>query len=302
MGLTIAQAKQSVQSKDPLLAGVMQTFVDNAPILEYLPFSNQIGQTISWVRELALPTSAFRAIDESYGFTGVNGTTERKTEDLKILGTKCNVDRAVVKMLGTEPIQTQHRMQIKSVARTFSENFFIGDGTNNSFTGLEARIASGQKIAMADDGAAFTLEALDEALIKCKGTGKIIWVPQETFLSMQKLARGKSNVNYLPDNFGQWILTYNGYPVRVPGEKVDEAQILTFSETQGNSSVTASVYVTAINEDGVKGVQTSPIEIITSLTNTVAGAYEVEWLTNWLLSTKYSAIRVHGITDVAVTD
>ncbi len=299
-GVTLAEAKRSVQLSEPRLAGLYQSFLNNAPVLKYLPFENVLGSTITWTKEKTLPTTAFRAVDAAY--TAASAVTETESVTLKILGGKFNADRAVVKMMTESALQTQWRMQEKSLARVWENNFFNGVDAAGAFTGLFTRVAAAETTYAGTNGAALNLGMLDEIITDCEGDNKVLWMNESIYLSIQKLARTKSNVNFMPNNFGEYVLTFNNIPIEMAGKKADNTQILLFDETRGTSDVTSSVYCTAFGDDGVQGLQNRPMERILNDENTPAGAYEVEWINNYGVMTTKSATAVKGILDSAVID
>ena len=294
MGLTIAEGLRARQISDPTIAGVIRTFVDNAPVLDVMQFSNYIGQTISVNRWKTLNTSAFRAVDANY--TASAGVTEKITEDLKIAGGRVEIDRAVRKMAGEEAVAEQRAMQVASLARLYQYSFLKGDGTSNSFTGLQARCTGDQAIANGD--AALDLNNLNNAIIALRGgeNARIIMGAGMEARLWQK-ANENSQVNYMPGEFGVKPATYNGVPIMRGGEDASDAEILDFSETNS----TTSIYVVGFNGSGVCGIQNRDIEVLNpNGTEAIDSSFDIEWLTNFMVKTDRSAYRISGITDAAL--
>ena len=295
MAMTIAQAAMAYQKNDPTLAGIAATFVQNASVLQYMPFSNVVGQTTSFVRESALPTTAARALNAAY--TASDATLAKASADLKIYGGKFEADRALIKMEGESNILVSQNLQQKSLARKWQDDFFTSDGSSNTITGLESTIAAGQKIPTATNGDPLSLSLLEEAIIKCTGQTKKIFVSTELYLLLQKKSRTSANVNYLPDQFGRFMLTYAGYEVVLAGKDASNAEILGFDETQGTSDVTTSLYVVGFGGDGTSGIQSSDMVRYVLDKESPAINYDLEWINNYIIRDLNSAWRVHGITN-----
>ena len=302
MAMTLAQAILGVQQKQPTIAGIMAVFVQNSTVLQKLRFETEKTDKVSWTRELALPTSASRALNAA--FAASDPTLKDESENLKIYGTKFEADRALVEMGKAATIANAQIMQLKSVARTFSTDWFKGTGAGTGFSGLQVRILSGQTIASqaAVNGAVLSLSDLDTLIASCEGNDKVLWASLPVYLSIQKKVRTSANVNYLPNNFGQFVLTYNGIPIMLAGKTVAGDQILDFSETKGSSSVATSIYCTSFDGDGVVGTQTSQMHTIITDPNNVATNYDVEWINNYRVSVPDVAWRLEGIIAGDVVD
>jgi hypothetical protein len=96
MALSLEQAR--LYSKDTLQAGVIETIAKESAVLEQLPFMEIDGNSYQYNLETALPTVAFRTVNN--GYTANEGSIERMTESLVILGGDVDVDRFVVQTKG----------------------------------------------------------------------------------------------------------------------------------------------------------------------------------------------------------
>lgn len=82
MALTLAESAKL--SQDNLHRGVLETFVQESPILDRIPFMQIEGNAYAYNEEATLPGVAFRKVNEAY--TESTGTVNQKTETLYILG------------------------------------------------------------------------------------------------------------------------------------------------------------------------------------------------------------------------
>lgn len=289
----MAEALRSIQVPDPTTAGVIKTYVKEAPVLDKLRFDQAIGGKVSVNRWVTLPTSGFRPIGTE--FTASEGTTEQISEDMKLSGGRVEIDRAIVRRTGPSSVVTQEQMQIIAHARKWNETFYKGDGTSNSFTGLQARITGDQLLVNGD--APLDLNLVDQMILAMRGSDR--WLVMGTGLISRIWAKSRTstNVKFVPGNFGESPSTYNGVPIIAAGEKADESEILDFSETNSTSSIYGLSFEDGI---GVMGAQTAPIEAILDNPQKVDGSYLIEWDSNFQINTKRSAYRISGITDAAI--
>ena len=289
--MTLAEYK--LQTQDPLRAGVIQSFIDHAPILKDLAFSDIPGGAISFNREKTLPTSGFRAVGAEY--TADGGEIETITEALKIVGGKIEIDRALKAMYGESRQVSAVAMKLKSIARTINATFFKGDGSANSFTGLQARIASGQTVDNGAGGAVLSLAKLDAAILACEGDNRRIYANDQMYLALSVAMRTvglAGNLQIAQDAFGSPVMTYAGIPVVRAGKNVDGSEVLAFTETNTSSSI----YIVSLSPEGVEGVQRGPLEVYVNRSGEAVTAVEPEWYVSYLINSPQSAIRLKNIT------
>jgi len=293
MGLTMAEAVLSVQVPDPILFGVIKTFTKEAPVLDMLRFDKAIAGKVSVNRWKSLPTSAFRAIGTDFVHSA--GTIEQIDENMAISGGRVEIDRAIVRRTGRASVVTQELMQIIAHAKKWNETFFKGDGTGESFTGLQSRITGDQLIS--NGVASLDLNKLDKMLLAMRGSDKALVMGSGMVARIWAKSRTSTNVNFVPGNFGESPSTYNGVPIIQAGEDASESEILDFSETTSTSSIYGLSFEDGI---GVMGAETAPIEYILDNTQNVDGGYVIEWDSNFQINTKRAAYRLSGITDAAI--
>lgn len=196
--------------------------------------------------------------------------------------------------------------QITAMTMNINRVCFKGDkGANNEFDGLQvltgnpagAPERTGQEIA--NGGTGLSLQKLDEALIKCKGTNKAIYVAEDILIKMQRASRDSSvagNVNFTPETMGQSIMRYSGVPIYWVGEDVDGSDILDYTEGAGADET--SLYVVAHDNgtiiDQVGGLDRKEID----------GDFSTKVSTAWDLALSIrdlrSVQRVSGIIDADI--
>ena len=294
MPFTLAEYKK--QSQDEFRSSVIQTFIDNSPFLERLHFQNILGGSVTFNREKTLPTGVgFRALNADY--TPSVGEIEQITESLKIVGGRVNVDRALLAQYGSERLGTDIFMQVKGLARALNQTVFKGDGTNDSFTGLQSRITTPEIIVNGD--AALSVSALREAVLELEGDNTAMFMSKAMYSHIWAAYNEGTiqNITYSSNEFGKPVLSFGGIPLYQAGKDGLGGEILPFSETAS----TTSIYAVSFDpSDGVVGIQNSPLKTISMKEISVLSATDIEWLMNFMIQKPKSAIRISGITDASV--
>lgn len=266
MAVTLAQA--ALLSENDLQRGVIETFVQESPVLDRLPLMNIEGNAYAYNEEASLPGVAFRSVNEAY--TESTGTVNQKTESLVILGGDADVDRFIVQTRGNLNDQRaiQTRMKVKAASYKFQDTFFNGDVTvdTKSFDGLKKRLTGAQVIDYATNGAGVNaddatrngfFDALDDLVSRVPGLtagNGAIYANSAILGKIRSAGRRIGGVDYFNEDVtGKRILAWNGIPVLDPGANLAGTNILAQTETQGSSSVASSIYAVKFGngeEDG----------------------------------------------------
>lgn len=154
-------------SQNMLLRGIIETIITVDQFFEILPFKDIEGNAIAYNRELAAGDAQFATVGSTITAKGAATFTQVTDSLTKILG-DAEVDEMI--QATRSNINDQKAVQIaskaKTVARTFASTLITGDGTSNTFTGLENLVIAGQTVDAGTNGAALTFEMLDELLDK----------------------------------------------------------------------------------------------------------------------------------------
>lgn len=121
MALTLLESAKL--SQNTLQQGVIETFVQNAPVLQLMPFMDIQGNAYTYNREATLPGVAFRGVNEAY--TESTGTVNPVTESLVILGGDADVDRFIQQTRSNINDQRaiQTALKTKAAAFKFQDTF-----------------------------------------------------------------------------------------------------------------------------------------------------------------------------------
>lgn len=266
MAVTLAQAQ--VASTNMLQAGVIQTFIDESPVLDRLPFMEIEGNAYQYTKESALPGIAFRAVNAAY--TESTGAVVNATVGLKIFGGDADVDRFIARTMSNLNDQRalQTRLKAKAAAIFFTQSFFEGDSgvDPNSFDGLRTMLTGAQVLTAGVNGATLTLDMIDDLMAAVVGGPDVLYMNAWTIRKVNRLLRA-AGVQAEPIEVARRIVgRYAGVPMIATGLGTDGAtEILGFDETVGSSSVTASIYAVKFGEQ----------EFISGLTNGGIDVYDV---------------------------
>ncbi|MFI1678835.1 major capsid protein [Streptomyces sp. NPDC020607] len=278
MAVTLVEAAKLSQTS--LQRGVVETFVQESPILDRIPFLTIEGNAYGYNEEATLPGVAFRSVNEAY--TESTGAVNQKSESLVILGGDADVDKFVVRTRGNLNDQraVQTRMKVKAAAYKFQDHFFNGDVAvePKGFDGLKKRLIGAQVLDAATNGMGPVAGAHDffdllDALVAqvdgLNGSNGAIYANRTIIAKIKSSARRLGGVEMIREALTQkMIATYNGIPLLDPGQTAAGADILPRTETQGSSSAASSIYAVKFGQDeGDKAV--------TGLTNGGVQAYDL---------------------------
>lgn len=288
-----------------------------------LPYKTAPGGRYGYMREGALPTNiAFRGLNEVP--TDGRGVINDFTEQCFPLAGNLDVDRALINRFGNERRAMEENLQIKAKAKKWADTFVNGDNASNprEFTGIKQRlraVGSGATSvdgsnyesrlvanSTASGGAALSLSMLDIAIGNTNNPNAIL-MPRILRERMPAAVRDAS-VGGLYTNdkedMGHRVERYRGIPLYVGYELTPNGAFLPFNEVGfgGGSAVTASMYIINFAEDGLCGLETSPMEV-TDIGLTEGGVLyrtNVEHDNAICLEGAYAATRLTSITNAAI--
>ena len=295
MALTLAEGAKL--SNDVLLEGVIETVINDSPVLLRLPFIEIVGNGLTYNRENVAATAAFYAVND--GWAEDTPTFTQITTALSILGGDADVDNYLARTRNN--VQDLEAavvaLKAKAVQQKFDDTFINGDtGSDaNAFDGLDVLCASGQTVSMGTNGAALTLDKFDETIDAVRG-GKpdMLLMSRRTRRELTALSRasGSGVLEQDRDEFGRMVMFYDGVPVGV-NDYVSDAQ------TQGSSSDASSIYALQLGEGalvGLAGPGGLTVERVGSLETKDATRIRVKWYVSVALFNELKLSRLIGIT------
>ena len=294
MALTLTESAKL--SNDVLLSGVVETIVNESPVLQHLPFIEIVGNSLTYNRENAAPTVAFYDVGDAWAestptFTPVTAT-------LKILGGDADVDnyvaatRSNIQDLEAAVVE----LKAKAVQQKFDDTFINGDTDNNAkaFDGIDKLTPEDQTVSMGANGATLTLDKLDELIDKVK-TGKpdMLIMSRRTRRKMNSLVRDSGSGFLQSDRnmLGMMVQYYDGVPIGISDWVGDDKRV-------GTSRDSSTVYAVQFGEEGVSGL-TGPsglqVERVGSLETKDATRTRVKW---YVAVALFSTVKLAKLTGV----
>lgn len=274
MALTLVDAQ--VLSKDVLQAGVIETIVRESSVLAVLPFQTIEGNAYSYNVEKALPSVAFRGVNEAY--TASEAQFETRSENLVILGGDVELDRFIMQTLSNvnDQMAVQIAEKAKAIANTFTKTFFKGNKATNAkeFDGLDVRIAgSEQEIDGAIDATITDrkekdlakLDKLNELLDAVRGGADALFMNKRSRRSILAILQGSEHyVESGVDAFGRPVSMYAGVPLMVVENEIladtDLYAVKFGAYTHVTGLTNGGVQVRRLGETSAKAVEVTRIE------------------------------------------
>ena len=293
MALTLAEAAKL--SNDIVLQGVIETIVQESPILQMLPFIEITGNGLTYNRENTNPNATFSDVGDTW--TEGTPTFTQISTALKIIGGDADIDnyllttRSNVQDLQAAVI----RLRAKAVQQKFEDTFLNGDTTVDakSFGGIDKLTTGAQALSMGANGATLTLAKLDELIDEVKGGAPaMLLMSKRSRRSLNTLARSTGSLLQADRNdFGQMVQFYDGVPVAV-------SDYISDAKTVGTSADCSTIYAMQLGEGAVAGL-TSPgglqVETIGSLKTKDATRTRVKWYVALALFNTIKVAKLIGV-------
>lgn len=250
--LTLAEAAKL--SNDIVLQGVYESIINTDDLAGAIPYDEMMGNSITYNRENAAATVAWRAVGDTW--TEDVPTYTQVTTQLTIVGGDADVDNYIQRSRSNvqDIAATVLMGKTQALAREWGDKLINGTGAANQPTGAKNLITAGQTLANGANGAALTLEILDTLIDQVKG-GKpdAIVMSKRERRSINKLARAAGTFLETQRNeFGRMISFYDGIPILLN-------DYIAINETVGTSVDCARLYALSFGQEvGGLGALFSP--------------------------------------------
>ncbi|WP_371588043.1 major capsid protein [Streptomyces virginiae] len=249
--MTLTLAESAKLSQDQLQRGVIETFVQESPILDRLPLLKIAGNAYRYNEESTLPGVSFRAVNEAYPES--TGTLNQKIETLAILGGDADVDKFIVQTRGNLNDQraVQIMMKVKAASVHFSDQFFNGDVMVDpkGFDGLRKRlfgtqVADAKGLGPVANGYEF-FDALDTLTARVRGINGANGALYMNADIRAKIASGFRRLGgselLTSEIAGKRAVMWNGIPMLDAGQKLDGTDVLPLTAGTGGKQ-TGDIY------------------------------------------------------------
>lgn len=296
--LTTEAAKLSDRSFE---RGVIEEIIDREALFALMPFKKVDGKTYDYVREATLSEGAFLDPYEVVP-EGAATFTEVSTK-LKIMAGDVDLDKFLIATQSdvNSQLGVQLQSKAKAMMRLFKRTLVQGDSGSNakSFDGIKTLTPVGQTMAAGANGAALSLDMLDQLKDMVKNGADVLMMRSGTWRAIRGLLRsfsGNDAAMITIPNFGT-VIAYDGTPIVIN-------DFLPGDEVQGASSVTCSIYALRCNEtDGFHGIYGGNsagvvVEEIGTIQNKDAVRWRMKWYVGTALKATHGVARLKGITNI----
>jgi len=328
MAITLAQVAKL--ETEPLRKGIIMNLLRYAPIMAKWPFENVDSLTSVAIRATNLPSVAFRRINE--GYTASEGDFEQVWESVYGFGGEIEFDRVFEKIGNViiKPRVAQTRLKLRSMAITFSKYVVQGDHATDEdgFEGLKKRIASmpsrqsvyaaGSSSAALDPTASAAnarafIDKWEQAMYRANnGMVSKILMNEGTYWGFGRVQRylgvsGGPLFDVTRDAFDREILTYKGAEFYDMGLDTDQSsEIISSTETAGDAGTdaTSAYFVSHDMEQGLMGIQLSPMEVYDPLSggereSKPTKLLRIDWWVGLAGFGSYGVTRLRNFEDAA---
>jgi HK97 family phage major capsid protein len=293
MALTLAEAAKL--SNDVILQGVIETIIQDSPILQALPFVEITGNGLTYNRENTAPTAEFRDVGDTWDED--TPTFTQITATLKIIGGDADIDNFLLTTRSNiQDLQSAViGLKARAVQHKFEQTFIDGDSgvDSRAFDGIDTLTTGSQELTLGTNGGSLTLEVLDELLDQVKGgRPDLLLMSKRTRRMLNGLARSAGAFLETDRNqFGQMVQFYDGVPVAVSDWIPDD-------QTVGSSDDCSTVYAMQLGEGALAGL-TAPgglvVENVGSLETKDATRTRVKWYVSIALFNTLKLAKLSGV-------
>ena len=306
------------QDMDAAAAPLVEMFAKSSDVMEAIPFEGLTGPVYEGFRQAGLPQSmGFRAVNE--GSTSGAGILTPYQEAAYIIDHDIPVDRAIVDAGGERRRAIEEMNGMARLGELWVQTFLKGDNTLNPrvFTGLQKRAGiygrTWDNSAGANNlggtgvsgGAPLSFAQLDWAIQNTRNPTHIVcpWALRSRWIQAARTQTLSGYVVQTFDEIGKPKVSYAGLPILFGYPKDLHPAILPFTEVapQGGGAVTSSIYPINFGEQGVKGIQRSPMKIanVGLLQDQITYLTHVSWTTGLVAAHDFCFTRLAGITNSA---
>ena len=292
----------------------IEMFARSSDVSEVLPIDGINGPVYEGTKSAALPSVAFRGINENS--TSGLGRVETYQEATYVVDHDIDVDDAIIRRNGMERRTREEALAMTALGRLFLDTFIKGDNTTNprEFSGLQKRCDqySNRKLAAGSTsgGDALSLTKLDEAIARVNaGTSrKYIIAPRAMLPRFIGAARNTSISGFVTqtwDDVGKPKLTYAGIPILFGYEPDKHSTFMPFTEAcPGGGATGSSIYVVALGGDRVRGIQLKEMgaEDVGRVLTGSKPVYRthISWDVGIVDEHDYGVCRLWGVKDAAI--
>ena len=292
-----------------------RAFIDNftaeSDVMRACPVKRVTGGKHTFFRTSRLPTPAFRALNANG--TEVSGSFNKFEDGVSFTDHYIKVDRALVDNFGPDHRARQERLAAIALSQDWSRTFVKGSNVTSNGSepdGLQTRCTVSNRTLFnnspASGGAALSLTNLDMVVNAVNRPTHIIAPRSMKYLfdaSLRSTTVTGFNMAQDPLDPSRKCLTYKDLPILWGYEPDDSPPLLDFNEVAagGGGAVTTSIYVVSFREEGVCGIEGTPLQVTDQGLLQSEPKYQthVKWDFGFTIEHPYAAARLTSIAQAA---
>lgn len=237
-------------ANDDLVAGVIENVITVNQMFELLPFDGIDGNSLAYNRENVLGDVQMLGVGGTITAKAAATFTKVNSNLTSIIGdAEVNGLIQATRSAETDQESVQIASKAKSAGRQYQQMLVTGDGTGDTFPGLLALCAAGQKATTGANGKALDFGVLDELLdlvLDKDGVVDYMAFPARTIRSYKGLLRGLGGTTVddmyeLPS--GKRVIAYSNVPIF-------RNDWIPTNQTKGTTSGTATTILAGTFDDG----------------------------------------------------
>ncbi len=308
---TIAEADQ--YTVNAVYAGVVDTIIEESPILAFMQFMEVRGASYQWLRELTIPEGEFFSPGATW--TEDTPTTTPVNTPLKILGKDADVDNFLRATRGnfTDLRAEAIARTAKGVARTFQNELIYGAVATDpkGFDGLHVQIPASQELAAGSttNGGPGTFQLLDQLIDLVKPRPDVLMMGRRAKRGIQTLARSQGSdlalLNPVQPGINRPIHYYGEIPIVINDHLAITENVVDGKFDAKTGDDTESIFAIRFAEDGYHGIHAEgglQVEPVGTLETKDAIRDRIKWYAASVNKGTLSAASLSGIDNQAWTN
>jgi hypothetical protein len=242
---------------------LVDSMLENAPLLSVLEFYQIIGNAENKRRQSTATGGVFRA--EGSDYTAAATAPDYVSPVLRVFGDRYRVDQAFVRRgLDIPSLVVRDVQQLgRNLAFGLVNQIITGTGTAPQFFGIRNLVPTLQTTEQGVNGAILPngnsdanratqqvfFETLDRAIAMTRPGKRFLLAPDRLISRMTNVWREAFSFTDDPVNAGRRLLTYMGVPIISAGYDEAGNEIMPFNEPLGTSTNCSSIYCVATGEE-----------------------------------------------------
>ena len=249
---SVTLAESAKLSQNLLIQGVIENVITVNRFFEMLPFEGIEGNALAYNRENALGDVEYVTVGDTISaknpatFTQVTSNLTTIIGDAEVNGliqaTRSNINNQKAVQIASKA---------KSAGRQYMQTMIDGDGTGNTFQGLDALVPAGQTITPSTNGDVLSFELLDNLMdLVVDKDGQVDYFMMNAreiraYMALLRALGGASIGDVVTLPSGVQVPAYRGVPIF-------RNDFVTINNTTGSATDTASIYAGTFDDGSQK--------------------------------------------------